>query len=113
MLASAMDGLSIGQFVITAAGTIILPGIALYVNAQIDKRLSQFEVKLSEKLEKFTKQHYERVEESNNIHANLSQRLAVVENGHNSISDRLDSLFRELRAESVAREHMNQRPHHP
>lgn len=105
--------LNIVQLAVTAGGTLIFPALALYVNSQIDKRLSQFELKLSDKLGEFQKSHYERIEESNAVHANLSQRLAVVENGHNSISDRLDSLVRELRSESVQRERENNRTNRP
>jgi hypothetical protein len=88
--------LTIAQLIITAAGTLILPGLALYVRSEIQKSLSSFEVKLGERLQEFKEEAYRRAAESGTVHNNLDKRLTVVENGHASISERLDALVREM-----------------
>lgn len=103
--------LNIVQLAVTASGTLILPALALYVNAQIDKRFSSFEVKLVEKLGEYQKAQFERTKESDMVHANLDKRIAIVENGHASITNRLDALVNELRSESVQREQSNSGGH--
>ena len=87
-----MENLNVFQLLITAIGTLIVPVLALYIRAQFYR----FELQLNDKLQEFRKEAYDRTMESQEIHSALSQRIAVVENGHKSISDRQDSVQREL-----------------
>jgi hypothetical protein len=88
--------LTIAQLIITAAGTLLLPGLALYVRSEIQKSLNSFELKLSERLQEFKEEAYRRAAESSTVHNNFDKRLLVVENGHASISERIDALVREI-----------------
>ena len=80
------------QLAITFAGTILFPALAMYIKSEITKKLQEFELRL-----------WSKMNESQVVHADLDKRLAVVENGHASISDRLDQLVNAMHGDEERR----------
>jgi hypothetical protein len=104
--------LPIIQLIVSTAVTIIVPWMAFYVNARINAALLGFKLELALQLGKYQSDAAVRETKSDARYVDIERRLAITENGHSSISNRLDLLVTALRAEGAQRENNHQRAGH-
>lgn len=86
--------LVIVQIGISVVATCIVPLAAKWVDMRIELKLQGSKSELQPVLQELAVHN----KESDIIHRDLERRVAVVENGHSSISDRLDDMANDLRA---------------
>ena len=87
-----MDLIPVIQIGITIVGSCIVPLAAKWIDMRIAEKLLDAESRLKPILQEL-KDHNK---ESDVIHRDLDIRVAVVENGHASISERLDIFAQEM-----------------
>ncbi len=89
-----MIDLTIVQIGISLAASCIAPIAAKWIDMQIEIKLQNAEKRLQPMFQELIAHN----RESDVIHKDLDRRVAAVESGHQSISDRLDNMARDLRA---------------
>jgi len=94
--------------IILVCGTLIVPALVFFVNAQVAKQISKLEERLGEKfeahrqkLEGYMADANRRTMESSLTHANLDKRITVVENWQGGVQSRLDQLIASIDAHIV------------
>ena len=90
--------------IILLAGTLIVPGLVFFVNAQVAKQLASFELRLAEKLERYLADQNARQNESMMRSAALDKRVTVVESWQEGVQTRMDSLVKALDAHGLREE---------
>jgi hypothetical protein len=94
---------SLLHLLIEMGGTVVLAAFGYYVKQEIARNLMQFELRMLKEMEKHEEKYDARDMQSRDVHADLDKRLAIVENGHASISDRLDQLVNAMHGDEQRR----------